>query len=94
MRLYCCSNLCIPGFKQPNLVNIPIVPGLRAIYILIGIKNAPFQTRFYPSGEGGIRTLGSHKDYSGFRDRPVQPLRHLSSGAICQIALCAREIIP
>jgi hypothetical protein len=29
-------------------------------------------------GEGGIRTHGSHKDYSGFRDRPVRPLRHLS----------------
>ena len=30
------------------------------------------------SGEGGIRTHGGHKDHSGFRDRPVRPLRHLS----------------
>jgi hypothetical protein len=41
-------------------------------------KKAPMWTRLYSGGEGGIRTLGSHKDYSGFRDRPVQPLRHLS----------------
>ena len=30
------------------------------------------------SGEGGIRTLGNHEGCSGFRDRPVRPLRHLS----------------
>jgi hypothetical protein len=29
-------------------------------------------------GEGGIRTLGGHEDHNGFRDRPDQPLRHLS----------------
>ncbi len=29
-------------------------------------------------GEGGIRTLGTRNAYNGFRDRPVQPLRHLS----------------
>ena len=32
----------------------------------------------YSGGEGGIRTLGDHEDHSGFRDRPVRPLRHLS----------------
>ncbi len=32
------------------------------------------------SGEGGIRTHGDHESHNGFRDRPVQPLRHLSSG--------------
>ena len=31
-----------------------------------------------PGGEGGIRTLGSHRGYNGFRDRPDRPLRHLS----------------
>ena len=30
-------------------------------------------------GEGGIRTHGGHKSHNGFRDRPVQPLWHLSS---------------
>ncbi len=30
-------------------------------------------------GEGGIRTHGGHKDHNGFRDRPIQPLWHLSS---------------
>ncbi len=32
-----------------------------------------------PSGEGGIRTHGTRQGYNGFRDRPVQPLRHLST---------------
>ena len=31
------------------------------------------------SGEGGIRTHGGPKGHNGFRDRPDQPLRHLSS---------------
>ncbi len=31
------------------------------------------------SGEGGIRTLGGHEDHNGFRDRPIQPLWHLSN---------------
>jgi hypothetical protein len=31
------------------------------------------------SGEGGIRTHGGHKDHNGFRDRPIQPLWHLSN---------------
>ena len=30
-------------------------------------------------GEGGIRTLGTHEEYNGFRDRPDRPLRHLSA---------------
>jgi hypothetical protein len=29
-------------------------------------------------GEGGIRTHGGPKDHNGFRDRPIQPLWHLS----------------
>jgi hypothetical protein len=29
-------------------------------------------------GEGGIRTLGGHEAHNGFRDRPIQPLWHLS----------------
>ncbi len=32
-------------------------------------------------GEGGIRTHGGHKGHNGFRDRPIQPLWHLSSRA-------------
>ncbi len=35
------------------------------------------QTAFF-CGERGIRTLGGPKDHNGFRDRPDQPLRHLS----------------
>jgi hypothetical protein len=31
-------------------------------------------------GEGGIRTHGGDEPHNGFRDRPVQPLRHLSGG--------------
>ena len=30
------------------------------------------------SGEGGIRTHGGPKSHNGFRDRPIQPLWHLS----------------
>ena len=37
-----------------------------------------FPPNFF-SGEGGIRTLGSQIGYSGFRDRPDRPLRHLSN---------------
>jgi hypothetical protein len=34
-------------------------------------------------GEGGIRTHGGSKTHNGFRDRPIQPLWHLSvSGQI------------
>ncbi len=33
------------------------------------------------SGEGGIRTHGGPKGHNGFRDRPIQPLWHLSSMA-------------
>ena len=29
-------------------------------------------------GETGIRTQGTREGHNGFRDRPVQPLRHLS----------------
>ena len=32
-------------------------------------------------GEGGIRTLGTPEGYNGFRDRPIQPLWHLSEAA-------------
>ena len=31
-------------------------------------------------GEGGIRTHGGDKPHNGFRDRPIQPLWHLSNG--------------
>ncbi len=31
------------------------------------------------SGEGGIRTHGGDEPHNGFRDRPIQPLWHLSS---------------
>ena len=30
------------------------------------------------SGEGGIRTHGGPEGHNGFRDRPIQPLWHLS----------------
>ena len=42
----------------------------------------PLKTRGFrgdSNGEGGIRTHGEHEVHTGFRDRPVQPLRHLSS---------------
>ena len=32
------------------------------------------------SGEGGIRTHGDPTGHNGFRDRPIQPLWHLSAG--------------
>jgi hypothetical protein len=35
---------------------------------------APFSI----GGEGGIRTHGGQKGHNGFRDRPIQPLWHLS----------------
>jgi hypothetical protein len=34
------------------------------------------------SGGGGIRTLGGPTAHNGFRDRPVQPLRHPSGASI------------
>jgi hypothetical protein len=40
------------------------------------------------SGEGGIRTHGGPEDHNGFRDRPIQPLWHLS---IVMQALHARR---
>ena len=46
----------------------------------------PRKTRAQPrisgslSGEGGIRTRGSAKHYTGFRNRLLQPLGHLSKG--------------
>ncbi len=44
-----------------------------------GIKKALLSaSAFLICGEGGIRTLGTRNAYNGFRDRPVQPLRHLS----------------
>ena len=39
-------------------------------------------------GGGGIRTHGTHYTYNGFRDRPVQPLRHPSA---CASAAASRE---
>ncbi len=33
-------------------------------------------------GEGGIRTPGT-RGYTGFRNRPVRPLRHLSAENAC-----------
>ena len=30
------------------------------------------------TGERGIRTLGTPEGLNGFRDRPIQPLSHLS----------------
>ncbi len=47
-----------------------------------------------PCGEGGIRTHGGPKDHNGFRDRPVQPLRHLSPGAIIAQLPACDEIAP
>ena len=40
------------------------------------------------SGEGGIRTLGTREGYTGFRDRPVRPLRHLSEYYFQRFADC------
>ena len=39
--------------------------------------------RTWTSGGGGIRTHGTVKRYTGFRDRPFQPLRHPSSSVFC-----------
>ena len=36
-------------------------------------------------GEGGIRTHGGDEPHNGFRDRPIQPLWHLSSLACAPI---------
>ena len=33
-------------------------------------------------GEGGIRTHGGPEGHNGFRDRPDQPLRHLSNSSM------------
>ena len=47
---------------------------------MFSIKKAPrLASEGHKSGgESGIRTHGRMKSYNGFRDRPVQPLRHLS----------------
>ena len=49
----------------------------------------------FSGGEGGIRTHGGPKDHSGFRDRPVRPLRHLSVKAVYWEHPClGSQIIP
>jgi hypothetical protein len=35
--------------------------------------------KFTSCGEGGIRTHGGDEPHNGFRDRPIQPLWHLSN---------------
>lgn len=45
-------------------------------------KNGALRLRFLFQGERGIRTLGPVTD-SGFRDRPIRPLWHLSE--VCTI---------
>jgi hypothetical protein len=40
----------------------------------------------WANGGGGIRTLGRPMADNGFRDRPVQPLRHPSGASIVDIA--------
>ena len=43
------------------------------------------------SGEGGIRTHGGPKGHNGFRDRPIQPLWHLSEQRRNYILFCTRS---
>ncbi len=42
------------------------------------------------NGEGGIRTLGTEKPHTGFRNRPLQPLGHLSRWIRDCIPPCVR----
>ena len=45
-------------------------------------KKTRYAGFFISGGEGGIRTLGTLLGYNGFRDRPIQPLWHLSEPVI------------
>ena len=45
------------------------------------------------SGEGGIRTHGGPKGHNGFRDRPIQPLWHLSR-VVCGGYYILNSIVP
>jgi hypothetical protein len=42
-------------------------------------------------GERGIRTLVAHKAPNGFRDRPIQPLWHLSEACKNKTPAALRE---
>ena len=55
--------------------------GFSSSFILLKQKAKPFGFAFCFKGERGIRTLGPVTD-SGFRDRPIRPLWHLSEVCI------------
>jgi hypothetical protein len=59
----------------------------------IKIKMPRVHRSIFVCGEREIRTLGTQKEFNGFRDRPVQPLRHLSVITMCSLlpALAERE---
>jgi hypothetical protein len=46
------------------------------------------------SGGGGIRTHGTAKRYTGFRDRPYQPLRHPSVISVIQQIVYEKPCVP
>ncbi len=48
-------------------------------------------TGYFRGGEGGIRTLGTFR-LTAFRERPVQPLLHLSSGVIVAVSWLSSQL--
>ena len=49
---------------------VPVLPSEALAETSVALLNS--------GGEGGIRTLGARR-LNGFRDRPIQPLSHLSA---------------
>ena len=68
-----CVRFALAGFVEPSA---------RVRSLAFETKRAPQGGSFCFKGERGIRTLGPVTD-SGFRDRPIRPLWHLSE--VCTI---------
>ena len=62
------------GFEPPHPLWVPTVELLTVTFSGEELTRVASET----SGEGGIRTHGGDKPHNGFRDRPIQPLWHLS----------------
>lgn len=51
---------------------------IAGIHLKCEVSDQAMCSRVFICGETGIRTLGPPKADNGFRDRPIQPLWHLS----------------
>jgi integrase len=59
---------------ENRIVRCTLPTSTSATYTFLTAYRTPLKI----NGEGGIRTRGTHKGYTGFRNRLDKPLRHLS----------------